>query len=545
MRETVRTHAGSVDPSRHSGWLSNRSVLTRVVAASLVALVAAVGISLISLRVMGAMRAEAVEIRSGSLVPLSIVSELRRSAVQSRLDALGQETAHSTTAFEANHKLLQADDAHVDDLVRQLQALPLRTDEHAALVEFADTWAKYRTQRDADLPLARALKWTQFDYNRTHVKKPLSDKALAALTRLNTSATKQADDRVSDLADMQRRNRNLVIGIALLGLCLTVGIGLAIARSITRPLRHVVDVVSAMGRGDLTRSSGLTSRDEVGTLSRAVDESIAQMRTMVYQVTESSMTLAAAAEQVSRTTNTVDSSLGDAASRAATISVEADAVTTGIQTVAAGAEELGASIQEITRNASDAALVAASAVTEAASTSSTIGRLGESSAQIGNVVKLITSIAEQTNLLALNATIEAARAGDAGKGFAVVASEVKDLAQETARATDDISKRVQAIQSDTDAAVAAIEKIEKIVGQINSYQTTIASAVEEQTATTNEMSASVSAAANAAAGITSGIHDVASATEQSTTTLHETAIATDRLRGMSRDLQDLVQRFQC
>src|SRR4029079_181014 len=138
-----------------------------------------------------------------------------------------------------------------------------------------------------------------------------------------------------------------------------------------------------------------------------------------------------------------------------------------------------------------------------------MARLGESSTAIGNVVKVITSIAEQTNLLALNATIEAARAGDAGKGFAVVASEVKDLAQETARATEDISRRVDAIQSDTTNAVEAIAEISRIIAKINDYQVTIASAVEEQTATTGEMSRSVGDAANGTSEIAQTISEVA------------------------------------
>jgi methyl-accepting chemotaxis protein len=172
-----------------------------------------------------------------------------------------------------------------------------------------------------------------------------------------------------------------------------------------------------------------------------------------------------------------------------------------------------------------------------------MGKLGESSAEIGNVIKVITSIAEQTNLLALNATIEAARAGDAGKGFAVVASEVKDLAQETARATEDISRRVEAIQADTTGAVTAIEGISAVIARISDFQTTIASAVEEQTATTAEMNRSVSEAAGGTGEIARNIVGVAEAARLTSQGVTETQQATTEMAPMSTELSALVATF--
>ena len=160
------------------------------------------------------------------------------------------------------------------------------------------------------------------------------------------------------------------------------------------------------------------------------------------------------------------------------------------------------------------------------------------------MVKVITSIAEQTNLLALNATIEAARAGEAGKGFAVVASEVKDLAQETARATEDISRRVQAIQADTGGAVVAIEEISRVIARISDFQTTIASAVEEQTATTAEMSRSVSEAANGSSEIAQNITGVAEAARLTTEGVQQSQEATGELARMSAELTSLVSTFR-
>ncbi len=166
-------------------------------------------------------------------------------------------------------------------------------------------------------------------------------------------------------------------------------------------------------------------------------------------------------------------------------------VNRNLQTVATGAEEMSATIKEIAKNASEAARVASEAVKSAATTNATVSKLGDSSVEIGQVIKVITSIAQQTNLLALNATIEAARAGEAGKGFAVVANEVKELAKQTAKATEDISQKINAIQGDTKSAVDAIGNISGIINQINDISNTIATAVEEQSATTNEMSRNV------------------------------------------------------
>jgi methyl-accepting chemotaxis protein len=273
-------------------------------------------------------------------------------------------------------------------------------------------------------------------------------------------------------------------------------------------------------------------------------EAAESMRTVLENVTEKSQTLAGAAEELTAVSRQMTNNAEETSAQAGVVSAASEQVSKNIQSVATGTEEMSASIKEIAVNANQAAKVTASAVRMAQETNNNIAKLGESSAEIGQVVKVITSIAEQTNLLALNATIEAARAGEAGKGFAVVANEVKELAKETAKATDDISRKIQTIQSDAQGAVEAIGQISTIINQINDISNTIASAVEEQTATTNEMSRSVSEAAKGGAEIAQNITAVAQAAHNTKEGSTDTQKAAAELSKMANDLQKIVAQFK-
>ncbi|MBK8005043.1 MAG: HAMP domain-containing protein [Gemmatimonadetes bacterium] len=306
----------------------------------------------------------------------------------------------------------------------------------------------------------------------------------------------------------------------------------------------ILEVVNAAAGGDLTRRVPVSGEDAIGRLGSGLDGFFRDLAGSVAEIARAAEVVAAASSQLSQLGQALAGAAEETSAQTGVVGSSAGEVSRGVQTVAAGTEELSASIREIARSAAEAAQVAQVAVGRADETRQAIGKLAASSTEIGEVVKLITAIAEQTNLLALNATIEAARAGDAGKGFAVVANEVKDLAKQTATATESIGRTIAAIQGDTQVVLRSIGEIGTVIGQVNHSQTTIAGAVEEQSVTTAEMSRTVGEAARGTDEIVRNLAGVAAAAGQTADGAVQSQQAAGELLKVSGELQALVQRFR-
>jgi methyl-accepting chemotaxis protein len=348
----------------------------------------------------------------------------------------------------------------------------------------------------------------------------------------------------ADLDDAAATGGLLIVVIASIALLALLFAAHSVRQSIVEPLDAASRVMDAIAGGDLDARVAATRDDELGRLGGDVNRAVESLSAALARIADSSVAVGNASEELASVSSQLQASAVETSEQMGLATRASKETNTSVRLVAASAQQVGAGIRNVAQNAHEAAAVAATAVRVAADANAAIRELGESSEQIDNVIRVINAIAEQTNILALNAEIEAARAGDAGKGCAVVANEVKELAKETARATDDIARRVSAIRDDSRGAVTGIAEITRIIEQISTTQSAIAASVQEQSAATAEITRNMGEAARGTDEIAATVGTVARATEHTTTAARETQRAASELAMMATELQRTVSQFR-
>jgi len=524
--------------------LADLGVRTKILGAVCVAILVAVVVGAVSLSALGRSSDAAEKIYVSNVAGVNELGNVRTSLATARMDAANLMISATAALKETYRQAFAADLAALQDALAAYRTSDPVVDD-AAIDELADDFVKFdRIVQDRLFPAGARNDLATWQSVQDAELAPLMEEVEGDLLGMRAAENADAKANAGAARDGYDSSRTASLVLLIAGALAALGLGAVVAQQIVRSMSIVRTVCEGLAEGDLTRTAGLTSRDEPGRMGQALDAAVTRLRDTVMTIDSSAVALRGASERMSDVATGIAVSADASSERAQTVSAAAEQISRSVAAVSSGSDEMGAAIREISQNAAEAAQVANEAVGLAAGTSATMTKLGESSAEIGDVIKVITAIAAQTNLLALNATIEAARAGEAGKGFAVVASEVKDLAQETGRATEDISSRVEAIQADTTGAVTAIEEISRVIGRISDFQTTIASAVEEQTATTAEMNRSVGEAAAGTEQISGNIAGVADAARRTSEGIAQSRQATAELASMSGDLNALVSKFR-
>jgi methyl-accepting chemotaxis protein len=485
----------------------------------------------------------AQDISHGNLKSASTLAAINAATLQIRADVGNVALSSGPVAVQAFQDRIKTRDAELDQLVSQYHKTISTTAQREAMVRFTTWWQAYRNYRDHRLMVLAGGDPAVFQTAYLGQGQIVSDRANAALDDLLRLEERSGQRAAAAAESTYQRALAVMVTTMVVGVALALLLALYLSRLIVGPVRLVARVLTAVAQGDLTAEAKVTQRDEVGQMADALSVATASMRETVEALAHSSSTLAAASTELTAISGQLSTSAADTADRAQLVAKASSEVDSYVAAAATGTEEMTATINAISMNTSQNSSVATVAVRLAEQTNETMRRLGGASEKIGEVVGLINTIAEQTNLLALNATIEAARSGEHGKGFAVVAQEVKELAQATSRATEDITATVGTLQAGTVEAVGAIDQLGEIIERISEYQATVASAVEEQAATTAEMSRSVARASTGSSSIATTIAGVASASAVTTEGVATIERSVSELATMATQMRSLVARF--
>jgi methyl-accepting chemotaxis protein len=464
----------------------------------------------------------------------SMFLDLSRGDLAKTMTAAGDAQDTAAAEFADHSKLFQERLTQALQLTREAKAKAVLEKEQSSAEAYLASAAKISAVRKNPAEAAPLFGPFLQGYQDLRTAMDANNDMLAEASKKSQSDAARVV-RISKLAILVMRG---VLSVLLLLIAATT------ARDINRRLATIIEWLKQMASGDLTIQAQDAHNDELGQIAHWFRNSLERLRATISGVASSANGVNSAAGEVAAVSSRMSINSEEATNQADVANSTTEVVTRNLHTVATGTEEMSASIREISKSVEEAASVAGKAVEVAKTTNQLVAKLGESSAQIGAVVKVITSIAQQTNLLALNATIEAARAGDAGKGFAVVANEVKELASQTARATEDIRGKIEAIQRDTRSSVEAISSIGAIIDQIFQISNGIAVAVEEQNSTTSEIARNITEGARGSSEIAHSISGAAASARDTNAGAVELQKATQRLESMSVELRGLVGQFR-
>ncbi|MEV6488979.1 methyl-accepting chemotaxis protein [Actinoplanes sp. NPDC051633] len=497
-------------------------------------------------------------------VAVGLIGFLQTNAASTRADRAFRVTEALSTTIDSQHtgSVVLADAAiltqevsaarraevidqmteHAGELqeqLRLLQAADLGGEFTAAIADYLPTIEPVLSDVATLEQTSGVLSQAEFDTVQEHWD--ALDEGSDALKTL-LSETSVRDVAAAESGDA--RTKLILVIVTAVSALLLGAVVWFVARIIASPIRTTKALLEQVAKGDFRKRAAVRSDDDLGDMAAALNRTVEHVGEAITDIARNAATLADSAERLTGVSQQVSAGAERASIEAGAAADSATQVSEDVRAIATGTEEMRASISEIAGNATAATTIVSNAVTAAEGANHTVVKLAGSSEQIGNVAKVIATIAEQTNLLALNATIEAARAGELGKGFAVVAGEVKDLASETAKATEDIARQIAALQADSSDAAAAISGISSTINEIADIQQGIAAAVEEQSASTQEIGSRVAGAAGRAGDIAERVTAVTNTSRQATDAAAQTQRAAQELTITAANLRVVIDQFQ-
>ncbi|UYO53642.1 methyl-accepting chemotaxis protein [Rhodopseudomonas palustris] len=521
--------------------LSKLSIRLKIVTLVALLLVAVSGLGALSVLKLNSMNANTVEITTNWLPTVTVLGEMRAQVLSYRMKLRDHLLETNDDKMAAIEKQIEVLNGKIKESQKRYEVLISSPEERQIYQSWVETWGKYRAVVPKLLELSRKANNGQISIEGANLLSntltPLADQMDVELQKDIDLNNKGADDASSAAAATY--SSAFLIVVAILALAIVGGVlaSILVIRDVTMAIASIISPMQELGKGNLAadvphrgesteigrmadalqifKEALVAKRDADAAAAKDAEEKIARAqrvdaatRQFEHAIGEIVDTVSSASTELEASASTLTSTAERAQELATSVAAASEEASTNVQSVASATEEMTSSITEISRQVQESSRIANDAVDQARKTNESVSTLSHAASRIGDVVELINTIAGQTNLLALNATIEAARAGEAGRGFAVVAAEVKALAEQTAKATGEISQHITGIQTATGQSVDAIKEIGQTIGRMSEIASTIASAVEEQGAATQEISRNVQQAAHGTQQVSSNITDV-------------------------------------